>query len=246
MLHNISLSRVDDHFEISVLEWKGQEQEQCTTTLSLKEMHDFIEAMQEQALSMLEEQRNRAQPDPEEADSLAEKSESDREDTEAVEVSVENEKSKALGPRQVDPIDIGTMVDIIAHNSRRAPTRVAQRVLEECVELCLATGMTAAQIYNGVADSIHNQCVKASTLRTVFPSQYQEIYDRPSIIKEIADVRLVLLDLMHVCGSIKIGTVDNAIRAKFNKLKGYEVSDFVSDGHTFYLKKAHISTQATQ
>ena len=148
------------------------------------------------------------------------------------------------GPRQMHPHDVGNLVDKIAHNDRRSPTRVAGRTLEEMTELCLSVGLTAGQIYTHVGDAIHNQCLKASTLRTVFPSQYIEVYDRKAVAKEIADVRLTLLDLMYVC-VLREDTIQKQMRSKFNKLRAQPIENFATDGQTFYLKKPHINTPVT-
>lgn len=134
--------------------------------------------------------------------------------------------------------EIGNFVDQIADNKRRHPEIVARRALEEMVELCLAAGASTATILNGVADAIHNQCLKIKE-RTVFPSQLRTPFNRDDVTDELADVRLVLLDLMHV-SSVSEKAVSAQMKTKLKKLKSNPVQNFVTDGHTFYLKKSHI------
>jgi phosphoribosyl-ATP pyrophosphohydrolase len=134
--------------------------------------------------------------------------------------------------------EIGNFVDLIADNKRRHPEIVARRALEEMVELCLAAGASSATILNGVADAMYNQCLKIKE-RTVFPSQFRTTFDRKDVTEELADVRLVLLDLMHV-SSVTEKSVGAQMRTKLQKLKSNPVQNFVTDGHTFYLKKSHV------
>ena len=140
---------------------------------------------------------------------------------------------------------IGCFADRVANNQRRDPRRIATRVLEEVVELVLASGATTQSVWSAVADSIHNQALKASTTgRTVFPSQLVEVYDRRSILKEIADVRLVLLDLQHVT-NLTTTSVESEMGRKLRNLQTHRVEDYATDGHTFYLKKPHVNAPAT-
>jgi hypothetical protein len=144
-------------------------------------------------------------------------------------------------PSQVTVDEIGNFVDEIACNKRREIRIVVRRALEELVELCLASGCSVAQITNGVADSIHNQCLKASKKygHTIFPSQLTQEYDFMEIVKELADTYLVLKDFQHAAG-IDAAKVACEERNKFEKLKSTPPSGFVTDGHTFYLKKPHV------
>lgn len=140
----------------------------------------------------------------------------------------------------VHPVEIGSLVDWITQNSRRSPVKVARRVLEECVEMCLAAGTTPQEILTGVSDSLHNQALKASATDnvTVFPSQIKAIFSRRELIKEIADVYLVLADLMYVSG-ISPSSVYASSREKFKRLSDPS-AQFATDGHTFYLRKPHV------
>lgn len=144
-------------------------------------------------------------------------------------------------PSQVTVDEIGNFVDELADNNRREIRIVVRRALEEMVELCLASGCTVSQITNGVADSIHNQCLKATRkyAQTIFPSQLTQEFDFTEIVKELADTYLVLKDFQHVAG-IDTARVACEERNKFNKLKSTPPSGFVTDGHTFYLKKPHV------
>jgi hypothetical protein len=148
----------------------------------------------------------------------------------------------------VRPDEIGQLVDSISHNSRvfRNWGRVARRALEECVELCLACGAHANEILGSVGDSLHNQALKASYRSegedeavTVFPSQLRMRQgDSESVVKELADVRLVLADLMYLV-DVSEPAVGLVMREKFNKLSSVDAR-FATDGHTFYLRKSHI------
>ena len=141
---------------------------------------------------------------------------------------------------------VGRFVDRIANNKRRDPRRIACRFLEEAVELVLATGATTQNVWSSVADSIHNQALKASADgRTVFPSQLVETHSRMNTRAEIADVRLTLLDLCYVCG-ITEHSVIATLNGKFRILNARPVSEFVTDGQTFYVKKSHVNAPATR
>lgn len=98
---------------------------------------------------------------------------------------------------RITPEIIGRFVDSIAGKKRTA-SAVAGRLLEETVELGLATGLTPGQIMSHVADALHNQALKASAEagRTVFPSQL--VADASEVAEECADVGLILKDLCHV------------------------------------------------
>lgn len=146
----------------------------------------------------------------------------------------------------VSPEEIGTLVDRITQNANRgkprSAARIACRVLEECVEMCLAAGTTPQAILSGVADSLHNQALKASATGgpTVFPSQIQTPHDRTELTGEIADVHLVLADLMYVSG-ISTRDVLAAERRKFEKLSSPDAQFATdADGHTFYMRKPHV------
>lgn len=146
----------------------------------------------------------------------------------------------------VVPHHIGTFADKVAANKLRDPRRVSTRVLEEVVELVLATGATTQMVYSAVADSIHNQALKLAAFsgRTVFPSQVAYTFNILEVQREIADVRLVLLDLMWVTKTSE-NRVASEMSRKLRNLLTHSTDDFASDGHTFYLKKAHVLTQAT-
>jgi hypothetical protein len=161
-------------------------------------------------------------------------------------------------PKEVDPItrlvkqsvptvlEVGRFVDKIARNNRRNPQRIAQRALEEMVEVCFSTGLEVGQIYASVSDAIHNQCLKQSAFwsRTVFPSQFRDRYDPNEVQKEVADLRLVLLDLLYTCG-LSEHNVRVKMSEKFEALTSHGPEDFATDNHTFYLKKPHVNAPAT-
>ena len=143
-------------------------------------------------------------------------------------------------PLPVHPSEIGTLVDKIAGNAHRSPAKVARRVLDECVEMCLEAGTTPHEILVGVTDSLHNQAIKlsADSAVTLFPSQLQRCGTKVALTKEIADVHLVLADLLYV-SEISVSDVSTEQRTKFSRLSSPEAK-FATDGHTFYLKKSHI------
>lgn len=128
---------------------------------------------------------------------------------------------------------VGDFIDSIAGNSR-TPGAVAGRLIEEAVELCLATGLTSGQIMEHVADALHNQALKASVNHgsTVFPSQLQP--DPGEIAEECADVGLLLKDLCHVA-RVDLDAEESAKHAKFI-LKQFRVSD----KGTVYAVKPHV------
>lgn len=142
----------------------------------------------------------------------------------------------ARGSAINDPVTaevVGTFVDSIAGPSRTAAA-VAGRLLEETVELCLATGLTAGQAMAHVADALHNQALKASVTagRTVFPSQMQA--DRSEVAEECADVSLMLKDLCYVA---QVDLADEEAR----KHAKFVVNTFrVSDNGTLYAVKPHV------
>ncbi len=167
-----------------------------------------------------------------------------RDSIDATLAALDPDTSALAKPTVPTVIEVGSLVDRIARNDRRSPQRIAQRCLEEMIELCLATGLRYGQITSSVADAVHNQCLKSSQYRTVFPSQYEELYDSSAVRKEAADVRLVMLDLLYVCG-LNESSVRQQMLDKFAKLKSHSLTDFATDGHTFYLKKPHVSAPAT-
>lgn len=128
--------------------------------------------------------------------------------------------------------EIGDFVDSIAGQIRK-PSDVAGRLLEECVELCLAAGVTNDKIMSHVMDSIYNQTGKASRRagKIIYPSQLEVGYDREELAEEAADVALVLKDLCHITDTDVEAAQDKKwavfITRKFN----------VSDAGTLYAIK---------
>jgi len=133
----------------------------------------------------------------------------------------------------ITPNEIGTFIDSIAGHVR-TESSVAGRLLEEVVELCLASGLSAGQILAHVADSLHNQSLKASatTGHTVFPSNlHGEINELP---EECADVSLLVKDICHVAG-IDIFEQEQVKFSAF-KLKTFRVTE----KGTVYAVKPHV------
>ncbi len=136
---------------------------------------------------------------------------------------------------EVPPSIIGGFVDSIAGKSR-TPQALAGRLLEEMIELCMATGLSHGDIMMHVTDAMHNQALKDSRKqgKTVFPSAHVSEFSKEEVAEEIADVGLVLKDLVYVTG-----VNQNAEEVK--KWSKFTRKQFrVSDKGTLYAVKAHI------
>jgi hypothetical protein len=143
----------------------------------------------------------------------------------------------------VTPNQIGKLVDKITENNNRSPIVIFQRVIEEMLELGLELGASAEHMYQAINDSVHNQCLKHSKVvgHTVFPSQLPTRYSHSDVIKEMADIRLVMKDLMYVC-CVREDSVNIAETTKFNNLASAPLAQFSANRHTFYIKKYHVET----
>jgi NTP pyrophosphatase (non-canonical NTP hydrolase) len=130
--------------------------------------------------------------------------------------------------------EIGAFVDAIAGKTR-SPSAVAGRLLEEAVELALAAGLSTGEVLSHVADSLHNQALKASATSgvTVFPSKLAA--DPSELAEECADVSLILKDLCHVA-AIDLAPIEAAKWSKFKEKKFR-----VSETGTLYAIKPHIN-----
>ena len=128
---------------------------------------------------------------------------------------------------------IGSFVDSVA-GTTRTPAAVAGRLLEEMVELALASGLSVGAIMEHVTDSLHNQSLKATSKegRTVFPSQL--LADSSELAEECADVSIILKDLCHVA-KIDLAPVEAGKWAQFTQ-KQFRVSP----NGTIYAVKPHI------
>lgn len=130
---------------------------------------------------------------------------------------------------------IGNFVDSVAGNTR-TPSAVAGRLLEEVVELCLAAGLSGGDIQMHVTDALHNQSLKASAKanKTVFPSKLAPCFNPEDLSEEIADVGIVLKDLVYVCDA-------NQNAAEVDKWNKFTRKNFrVSPEGTLYATKVHI------
>lgn len=99
------------------------------------------------------------------------------------------------------------------------PHRTAGRLLEEAVELCLATGETGDNILLRVADALVNEARKKRdrTGELVF---FQDVWldrDKDEILTEIADVQL-LLDYLKFQEEVTTEDVDRRMMEKVEKL----------------------------
>jgi hypothetical protein len=146
----------------------------------------------------------------------------------------------------IKPSDVGLFIDSVNTKfpaiPRRRPQAIAMRALEECVELCLATGAHPGAILLVVGDSLANQAMKASQARgtTVFPSEVEEEWDSKEVGGEIADVLLCLRDLEYVAN------VDGEFHAhrKFNLLRAAEPDLYMSPSGTVRKRKSHVKVDA--
>ncbi len=108
--------------------------------------------------------------------------------------------------RTPEASDIGKLVDSLDEPSMirtRDVTAVAARAMEEMVELCLAAGLNSGAIMSAVVDALANQAIKQSHefKRTVYPSEIDADTSIQELAGEVADVRLLLKDLLWVCGA---------------------------------------------
>lgn len=144
----------------------------------------------------------------------------------------------------VTPQMIGMFVDSISDRagvSRRTPAAVAGRLLEEVVELALASGVAPGKVLEHVMDSLHNQALKASRIagKTVFPSQLQEVApDEEGVAGECADISLILKDFCWVAGVKNLEQIEAGKNAWFMGLGSYNVA---SSG-CIYRIKPHVKT----
>jgi hypothetical protein len=232
----------------------GEEVDRHLTVQQLQELYVHVRGLLSQANRLPSLAKAEPTPKPEvdvDDDDFDDDPEDRSADTERVRGKT-RPTAKSAGPYAqyrsgvVVPHHIGTFADKVAANKLRDPRRVATRVLEEVVELVLATGATTQMVYSAVADAIHNQALKLSAFsgRTVFPSQVAYTFNILEVQREIADVRLVLLDLMWMTKTSE-NRVASEMARKLRNLLTHSPSDFATDGHTFYLKKPHVQTQAT-
>lgn len=129
--------------------------------------------------------------------------------------------------------EIGAFIDSIA-GDKRTPAAIAGRLIEEVIELALASGMPPGKIFEHVADSLHNQALKASDTYTIFPSQLPSVATHGEQAEEAADVSIILKDFCHVAG-IDLGAHETLKWEKF-KTKTFRVVD----SGVVYTVKSHI------
>ena len=114
---------------------------------------------------------------------------------------------------------------------------VVGRLMEEAVELALASGLTAGEISGHIADALHNQSLKTSSKigRTIFPSELvAPLRAEEEIAEECADVQLILKHVAYVA-KVNLQEEEKKKWAKFITL------DFkVSRKGLLYAKKPHI------
>jgi NTP pyrophosphatase (non-canonical NTP hydrolase) len=151
-----------------------------------------------------------------------------------------------------DSTTVGRFIDskTVGH-TQRTPQAVAGRLIEETVELALVVGVKSGKIFDHVADSLANQAIKASmsNRHTMFPSQLNDDYVAPTegtdavvlhdinIAGEVADVRLVLKDLLHVL-QFNVEVMDEAEARKWASFIEKEFR--VAENGCLYAKKLHV------
>lgn len=128
---------------------------------------------------------------------------------------------------------VGKFVDSKGGVKRKAKA-VTGRLIEEVVELALSCGLTTGEIFGHVADSLHNQSLKASTEKTIAPSRLTDSIE--NVVGEIADVSIITKDLAYV---LKVD-LPSAEQAKWNE---FIKKDFhVTESGLIYAKKPHYKT----
>lgn len=136
------------------------------------------------------------------------------------------------------PHDIGLFVDSVSvqepNSLYRTPAAVAGRLIEEVVELCLATGASSQAIMGHVMDAIHNQCSKAGRKegQVVYPTHYHQEIDDAEVAEEMADCRIILKDLEYITGL----DVDAAEAVKWERFTQRRF--YVSEEGTLYAIKS--------
>lgn len=101
------------------------------------------------------------------------------------------------------PGDIGELVNSLHEaqsGQRRTVAAVAARAMEEMVELCLSAGLDSGSILSCVADALANQAMKQGHAQrcTVYPSEIRADQSPGGLVGQVADVRLLLKDLVFV------------------------------------------------
>ena len=69
-----------------------------------------------------------------------------------------------------------------------AITRTTGRLLEEMVELCLASGMTTGDVFARIADCLTKEAAKVK----LFPSELEARQDPAEMLVELGDCRILL------------------------------------------------------
>jgi hypothetical protein len=153
-----------------------------------------------------------------------------------------NQAGAARLNRTPTPRDVGEFIEQL-HNAnphrvaRPSAGAVAARCLDEMVEVCLAAGLSAGDIYAAVGDSLANQASKVSHARgaTCVPSNVRG--DPAELGEEIAGTCLVLKHLAFCCGV----DWDRAETEHWAKFTGIEPSRFYTDAAgSLRVTKAHV------
>lgn len=140
---------------------------------------------------------------------------------------------------------IGLYADKVSGSKMRTPATVAGRTLEECVELCLASGLTTGEIYSHVTDSIHNQYVKLAKQQgsIKYPSESIDCVSfedrQDEIAGEIGDVLCMLHDMAHVSNI----NIEEAYAIKLKSFIGKVESGkfYANKRGNLYVRKPHMS-----
>lgn len=136
--------------------------------------------------------------------------------------------------------EVGQFINSKTTNARRqrSPLDVTGRLINEVTELALIMGLSAGDIHAQVTDSLANQASKLSYEedRTILPSKLPEEGSYTEALREIADVRMVLKDLVYSLSAT--GVID---RIEAEKWQEFITKEFnVSLNGLLYSKKPHI------
>lgn len=97
----------------------------------------------------------------------------------------------------------------------RLLARSAGRMMEETVEAALECGLSVAEIWQHVADAIHNECVKRGCYPSELPTRRGE---HAEVVGELADMGLIHDYVRHLAG-VTQGEVEEAAEAKVLKME---------------------------
>ena len=95
--------------------------------------------------------------------------------------------------------------------------RATGRLIEEVVELCMATKMTPQVVMTHVMDAIYNECRKVKRYPGMFVHDYYGLADRDGLKGELADVAM-LVDYVRFLASVSYPELLAGMEQKIAKL----------------------------